>query len=198
VSKQRFRVSRSQFRFCKSLIFWFFLLKSFVVLVAPSDASGGLVAEGDSEMTDVVVTVPQSFGLDRWIAEGDPAGSPWSGEEWHFYLWGALPRIAPGERVYVVYNGVLRGYAPLVRIDHFAGGKYGLVRHGGAVAVSVDFAIPGFPGHKYRWWERSQEKPFPHWQDANASLFDRRVPRKRASPHYAVRANELWVEGRYD
>ena len=31
---------------------------------------------------DVVVTVPLSFGLDTWIAEGDAAGEEWSGEEW--------------------------------------------------------------------------------------------------------------------
>jgi hypothetical protein len=132
-------------------------------------------------MSDVVVTVPQHFGLDRWIAEGDPAGAPWSGVEWHFYLWGAVPQINPGERVYVVYGGVLRGYAPLIRIDHFPAGKIGLVRHGGAVAVSVPFPIPGFRGFKERWWDRSQERPFPNWQDPHASLFDRRVPMKVVS-----------------
>lgn len=44
-------------------------------------------------MGDVVVTVPKSFGLDTWIAEGDAAGEPWSGEEWHFYLGGSSPDI---------------------------------------------------------------------------------------------------------
>lgn len=33
-------------------------------------------------MADVIVTVPMSFGLLNWIDEGDPAGEPWSGEEW--------------------------------------------------------------------------------------------------------------------
>ena len=29
-------------------------------------------------MADLVVTVPLTFGLDRWIAEGDAAGDAWS------------------------------------------------------------------------------------------------------------------------
>jgi hypothetical protein len=128
-------------------------------------------------MSDVVVTVPQWFGLDRWIAEGDPAGALWSGEEWHFYLWGASPRIESGERVYIIYAGVLRGYAPLVRIDR-EGNRYGLVRHGDAVAVSVPFPIPGFQGFRYRWWDYARELPFPSWQDPKAALFDRHVPQK--------------------
>ena len=124
---------------------------------------------------DVVVTVPKSFGLANWIAEGDEAGAEWSGEEWHFYLWGASPQIATGERVYIVYNGALRGYAPFVRIDRESGGRYGLVRHGDAVAVSVPFLIPGFRGFRYRWWEQSLEQPFPLWRDPDASLFERKT-----------------------
>src|SRR5262245_13300185 len=88
-------------------------------------------------MPDVVVTVPQSFGLDTWIAEGDLPGQSWSGEEWHFYLGGPVPNIKPGERVYVVYKGKLRGYAPLVRIERNGRG-YALVRHNDAVAVTID------------------------------------------------------------
>ncbi|KKN87483.1 hypothetical protein LCGC14_0259380 [marine sediment metagenome] len=30
---------------------------------------------------DVVVTVPKSFGLAHWVAEGDAAGEPESGEQ---------------------------------------------------------------------------------------------------------------------
>jgi hypothetical protein len=118
---------------------------------------------------DVIVTVPKSFGLDRWIAEGDPAGELWSGEEWHFYLWGALPDIQSGERVYVCYNGVLRGYAPLVRIDR-EGSRYGLVRHGGAVAVTIPEYIKGFRGFRYRWWNTLLEVPFPEWHIPDAGL----------------------------
>lgn len=115
-------------------------------------------------MADVVVTVPLSFGLDRWIAEGDPAGSEWSGEEWHFYLAGGIPRINPGERVYIVYNGKLRGYAPLARVERYGRGRFALVRHGGAVAVTIDECIRGFRGWRYRWWERESERDFPEWQ----------------------------------
>lgn len=123
---------------------------------------------------DIVVTVPKWFGLDAWIAEGDPAGSPWSGQEWHFYLGGPLPRIEPGERVYVVYHGALRGYAPLVRIDSDPQtSRYGLVRHGDAQAVSLREYIPGFRGFRYRWWDREREEPFPDWQDPDAALFVR-------------------------
>lgn len=115
---------------------------------------------------DVVVTVPKSFGLETWIAEGDAAGEPWSGEEWGFYLGGNPPKIDPGERVYIVYNGKLRGYAPLVRIQHTDRG-YALIRHGDAVAVTIDERIIGFRGFRYRWWSHSSERPFPEWKDPN-------------------------------
>ncbi len=115
---------------------------------------------------DVVVTVPKSFGLDRWIAEGDAAGDPGpaTGEEWEFFLGGPMPDIRPGERVYIVYNGRLRGYAPLVRVQR-TGYGCALVRRGGAVAVTIDRPIQGFRGFRYRDWEYSDEKPFPGWRD---------------------------------
>ncbi len=128
-----------------------------------------VLEEVQSGHRDVVVTVPKSFGLDRWIDEGDPAGSEWSGKEWHFYLGGNPPDIKSTELVYVVYNGVLRGYAPLVRIDRTPFG-YGLVRHGDAVAVTIPEHIPGFRGFKYRWWDRSLEAPFPDWHNPDAKL----------------------------
>jgi hypothetical protein len=112
---------------------------------------------------DIAVTVPKSFGLDQWIAEGDAAGAPWSGEEWHFYLGGHLPRIFPSERVYVFYNGRLRGFAPLVRIEQY-GHRFALVRHGDAQAVTIAPLTPGFRGWRYRWWQLSDESPFPEWQ----------------------------------
>lgn len=112
---------------------------------------------------DVVVTVPKSFGLDRWVAEGDAAGTPESGEEWAFYLGGGRPNIRPGERVYIVYNGKLRGYAPLVRVESTYFGC-ALIRKGGAVAVTIDRPIPGFRGFRYRDWEYADEKPFPEWR----------------------------------
>lgn len=114
---------------------------------------------------DVVVTVPKSFGLDHWVAEGDAAGEPESGEEWGFFLGGSPPtRIKPADRVYIVYNGKLRGFAPLVRVQRTARG-YALVRKGGAVAVTIDRPTPGFQGCRYRWWARSEETPFPGWRN---------------------------------
>ena len=71
----------------------------------------------DPQHGDILVTIPQWFGLDTWIAEGDPAGAPWSGAVWDFYLGGPIPDMQPGDRVYVTYKGKLRGYAPLVRIE---------------------------------------------------------------------------------
>jgi hypothetical protein len=127
-------------------------------------------------MADVVVTVPKNFwdwssehsnlrGLAAWIAEGDAAGSTvWSGTEWHFELGGPQPKINPGERVYVVCEGKLRGYAPLMYIDDLGGGRYALVRGGGAVAVTIDESIRGFRGFRYRWWNRENERPFPDWK----------------------------------
>lgn len=116
---------------------------------------------------DLVVTVPLSFGLDTWIAEGDAAGEPWSGEEWHFYLSG-VPTTDLFERVYVIYNGKLRGYSPLVRIERTGrgvGGRGGaLVRHGDAVAVTISEKITGFRGFRRRWWPREIERPFPDWK----------------------------------
>lgn len=122
---------------------------------------------------DVCVTVPLTFGLDRWIAEGDAAGEPSSGEEWDFYLGGPVPTIRSGERVYVVYNRALRGYAPLARIARgeaggLMRGSFSLVRRGDAVAVTIPEAIPGFRGWRYRWWDRAAEVPFPDWQNPEA------------------------------
>lgn len=114
-------------------------------------------------MSDVVVTVPKSFGLGTWIAEGDAAGEPWSGEEWHFYLGGPRPRIEPGERVYVFYNNRLRGYSPLVRVEITSRG-FALVRRGDAVAVTIPGSMLGFRGWRYRWWDRANEIPYPDWR----------------------------------
>ena len=117
-------------------------------------------------MSDVVVTLPISFGLANWIDEGDPAGEPWSGELWDFYMGGYPPQIEPGERVYVVHKRRLIGYAPLVSLDVSSTRSYSLVRGGDAVAVTVDEEIPGFRGYRYRWWDRNLEQPFPDWKAA--------------------------------
>lgn len=148
---------------------------------------------------DIIVTVPKDFGLDTWIDEGDPAGAEWSGEEWHFYLYGTPPVLKPGARIYVTYNGVLRGYAHLVRIDRFEGGRYGLVRHGGAVAVTIPEYIPGFRGFRYRWWSRDLEVPFPDWQNPDAMPPGR--PQEIVPPPLAAQAklkvdlSHYWTSG---
>lgn len=127
-------------------------------------------------MSDVVVTVPMNFthpsapgkkGLAAWLAEGDPPGEPWSGQEWAFSCGAHCPDINPGERVYVVCEGRLVGYAPLIRVEKGRNNKarhlrtvprYLLIRGGGAIACTIDAKITGFMGFRYRWWERDEEK----------------------------------------
>lgn len=126
-------------------------------------------------MADVVVTVPQDFvhedcpglvGLKAWLGEGDAPGEPWTGKYWAFPVGNRRPDIGPGERVYVVCQGRLRGYAPLVRLDHGPHprtGKlvYSLVRAGGAVATTLPSGVLGFRGWRYRWWGRAMEVETP-------------------------------------
>jgi hypothetical protein len=121
-------------------------------------------------MTDVVVTVPQGL-WQSWIAEGDLPGTEAKYES-HFWIPPGVPEIQPGERVYIVAHGRLRGYAPLVRVEIYCQLRVSracLVRAGGAVAVTIPEPIRGFQGYRYRWWERADEVPFPNWQEAPAS-----------------------------
>ena|SRR5436190_2209206 len=113
-------------------------------------------------MADVVVTVPKGRWSD-WIDEGDLPGDDWSGDEFGFYLFGGVPDVAIGERIYVVAFGRLRGYAPLTRVVPLQRGIV-LAREGGAVACTIDEPITGFRGWRYRWWEREDEKPFSDWR----------------------------------
>lgn len=120
---------------------------------------------------DVVVTVPKNFrhpaapgkqGLAAWLAEGDAPGTEWSGQLWVFSTWGARPSITPGERVYVVCQNRLVGYAPLVKLRvgfEKGSGPIEFIRGGGAVAVTLPREMMGFRGWKYRWWDRSEETP---------------------------------------
>lgn len=55
--------------------------------------------------------------------------------------------------------------AALVRIQQHERG-YGLIRRGGAVAVTIPQQIPGFRGFRYCWWDRALEVPFPEWRTA--------------------------------
>lgn len=122
-------------------------------------------------MSDVVVTVPARLWR-AWIAEEDLPGQEPEYES-HFWL-PVLPRIEPGERVYVVAHGAIRGYAPLVRAEArcvLAPYRACLVRAGGAVAVTVPgLEVVGFRGYRYRWWERETEVPFPRWREPTARV----------------------------
>ena len=126
---------------------------------------------------DIVVTVPKNFthqcapgkrGLAAWIAEGDAAGDEWTEKTWNFTTWGTKPNIELGERVYIVCENRLRGYAPLVDMyfepARDSRGYIDLVRAGGAVAVTIDEKIVGFRGWRKRWWDRVDEAPFPDWK----------------------------------
>ncbi len=111
-------------------------------------------------MTDVVVTIPR-FRWQEWIEEGDLPGESWSGLESFYNMRGPhYPKINPGARVYIVALGKLRGYAPLVRVEHYDRGRYALVRRGHAVAVTIDEPIRGFQGWRYRWWDESAERSY--------------------------------------
>ena len=114
---------------------------------------------------DVVVTVPKGLWAE-WIAEGDLPGEEAQYDS-HFWLSQRFPRIAPGERVYVVAHGRLRGYAPLVAVENYCQLRPSvgcLLRRGGAVAVTIEEPIRGFQGFRYRWWNRDAERWFPDWQ----------------------------------
>lgn len=118
-------------------------------------------------MSDVVVTVPMGLWVE-WIAEGDLPGEDQSDYQYHFWLSGFVrPEVRPGDRVYIVAHGKLRGYAPLVRYEDRCGlwpERSCLLRRGGAVAVTIAEPIRGFQGFRYRWWERADEMPFPEWK----------------------------------
>lgn len=116
---------------------------------------------------DVVVTVPKGMWND-WLAEGDLPDTP---PQFRSHFWigqhTGLPDILPGERVYIVAHGQLRGYAPLVGMEKtckLRNSRSCLMREGGAVAVTITMPITGFMGWRYRWWDRAIEIPFPEFK----------------------------------
>jgi hypothetical protein len=119
-------------------------------------------------MPDVVVTVPKDL-WGRWIDEGVLPGERCpAGTEFVFKVAGK-PMVTPGERIYIVAHGKLRGYAPLVRVKtqrHPNGSSLVsfLVRRGGAIAVTIPMEIRGSQGYRYRFWQREDEVPFPDWR----------------------------------
>ena len=114
-------------------------------------------------VTDLVGTCPKDF-WEAWIAEGDPAGTPWSGEEWGWYTRHSFARDGqPGDRFYIVGHGKLRGWAPIVRITYDLD-DWVICRKGDAVACTIAEPIPGFRGLRHRWWPRELELPFPEWR----------------------------------
>jgi len=117
-------------------------------------------------MADVVVTVPKRL-WQEWLDEGDLPGDEPTGDEYAFYLGGPRPQMRPGDRVYIVAHGKLRGYSPLTRIMSSASG-FALCREAGAVACTIDEPIQGFRGWRYRWWRREDERPFPNWREPSA------------------------------
>lgn len=119
-------------------------------------------------MVDLVGTCPMTF-WSEWIAEGDAAGDPYTGEEWGWFTRHHLIyQIEPGDRFYVVAHGKLRGWAPVTGIlKNEAGQRVAIGRRGGAEAVTIDEEIPGFRGLRVRWWTREQERPFPDWKTAH-------------------------------
>lgn len=122
-------------------------------------------------MSDVVVTVPKHM-WEAWIAEGDLPGEQAQYVS-HFWIPAeSLPTIQVGERVYIVAHGKLRGYAPLTGIERRctlpgASSRACLLREGDAEAVTITEPVRGFQGWRYRWWDRTDEVPFPNWKAAD-------------------------------
>lgn len=111
---------------------------------------------------NLVVTVPKWFWKE-WIAEGDAVGEPTTGEEWGFFLGGNKPPIGPGDRLYIVAHGLLRGYAPVTALKETERG-WAICREGGAVACTIPTPIPGFRGFRKVTWQPQAELPFPDWK----------------------------------
>ena len=94
------------------------------------------------------------------------------------------PKIDPGDRVYILCEGFIRGYAPLVemRTSSHRGGwcKIEFIRAGGAVAVTIrgpdglPLPVVGFRGWRYRFWELENEMPFPGWQTYGTKSWKRK------------------------
>ncbi len=118
-------------------------------------------------MTDLVGTCPKDFWLE-WIAEGDAAGAPSSGEEWGWYTHHGLAReIRPGERFYVVAHGRLRGWAAVTRVKYSTDGRpVCICRQGGAVAITIDEPVTGISRAAPALVAARHRAPVPDWKTA--------------------------------
>lgn len=126
-------------------------------------------------MADLVGTCPKDFWLE-WIAEGDAAGDPCTGEEWGWYTRDRLARrTMPGDRFYIVAHGLLRGYSRVTRVQD-GGDSFVICRRGGAVACTLSRPIPGFRGLRIRWWDQGDELVFPDWKSAGLPVKQRPAP----------------------
>lgn len=103
----------------------------------------------------------------KWLAEGDCAGDPPSGnpdgEAW-FTRSSPARRIRIGDRFYVVARGRLRGYAVVSRVVFENGGWW--IHRKRPVAVTIPERIRGFRGVREAWWPEADERPFPDWRTA--------------------------------
>lgn len=115
-------------------------------------------------MSDLVGTCPKDF-WEEWIAEGDAAGEPETGETWGWYTRDRKAlTIQRGDRFYVVAHGRLRGYAPITNVRDDGNGDFAICRKGQAVACTIEQPIMGFRGLRQRWWPREAERPFENWK----------------------------------
>ena len=123
------------------------------------------------KVADLVVTVPKPLWT-GWLEEGDLPGTPPTGEEWAWFIGGHKPDAGPGDRLYVVAHGRLRGYAPITRVVRAPNypGKWAICREAGAVACTVPETIKGFQGWRRRWWDRLAEVSFPDWMTEGVPL----------------------------
>lgn len=133
---------------------------------------------------DIVVPI-KAEDWDGWLAEGDLAGEPWSGEE-HALTVRSRPDIEPGERVYILAGGIIRGYAPLLRAEYAWKRGYWytyLIRGDGARAMtpmcsrpdqcdcSLGWRAPhprrfaAFGTFRYRSWTYGEEWKLIDWRD---------------------------------
>lgn len=80
-----------------------------------------------------------------------------------------LPNVQPGDRIYVVYNSLLRGYAPLVQ-HHPCDGKFLPLDLNAAAFVPCSLEWRYGPDFRYSWrgvrFNEACLHPFPEWATA--------------------------------